>query len=105
MRQPRIHPGSTRPAERPRAASSYVDTGGGQSGVKGVFGFATRRDLATGARVVNVTRVIDIIRAVGLALVIITVSLASPRPGTDGARGLAIAIALGLSAAAWIIWL
>jgi signal transduction histidine kinase len=70
-----------------------------------VFGFATRRGPATGARVVNVTRVIDIIRAIGLAVVIVTVSLSSPRPGTDGARGLAIAVTLGLSAAAWIIWL
>jgi len=70
-----------------------------------VFGFATRRDLATGARVVNVTRVIDIIRAIGLAVVVITVSVASPRPGTDSARGLAIAVALVLSAVAWIVWL
>ncbi len=70
-----------------------------------MFGFATRKDVVTGARVVNVTRVVDVIRAIGLVVVIITVSLASPRPGTDGARGLAIAIALGLSAAAWIVWL
>ena len=70
-----------------------------------MFGFATRRDLATGARVVNVTRVIDIIRAIGLAVVVITVSVASPRPGTDSARGLAIAVALVLSAVAWIVWL
>ena len=70
-----------------------------------MFGFATRTDLTTGARVVNVTRVIDIIRAVGLAVVIITVSLASPQPGTDSARGVAIAVTLGLSAAAWITWM
>ncbi len=61
--------------------------------------------MATGARVVNVTRVIDIIRAIGLVVVIITVSLASPPPGTESARGLAIAVALGLSAAAWIVWM
>jgi signal transduction histidine kinase len=70
-----------------------------------VFGFATRRDPATGARVVSVTRVIDLIRACGLVVVIVTVSLASPRPGSDGARGLAIAILLGLSAAAWVAWM
>ncbi len=70
-----------------------------------MFGFATRTDLTTGARVVNVTRVIDIIRAVGLAVVIITVSLASPQPGTDSASGVAIAVTLGLSAAAWITWM
>jgi signal transduction histidine kinase len=51
--------------------------------------------------VVNVTRVIDIIRAVGLVVVIVTVSVASP----GGARGTATAIALGLSAAAWIVWM
>jgi signal transduction histidine kinase len=70
-----------------------------------VFGFATRRDLATGARVVSVTRVIDLIRACGLVVVIVTVSLASPRPGSGGAHGLAIAIALGLSAVAWVAWM
>ena len=70
-----------------------------------MFGFATRRDPATGARVVSVTRVIDLIRACGLVVVIVTVSLASPRPGSDGARGLAIAILLGLSAAAWVAWM
>jgi hypothetical protein len=74
-----VQPRSTRPAERLRAEASYVDTGGGQSGVKGVFGFATRRDPATGARMVNVTRVTDIIRVIGLVIVVITVSLSSPR--------------------------
>src|SRR6202042_646695 len=33
------------------------------------------------------------------------VSLASPGPGTDTARGVAIAVLLGLSAAAWIVWM
>jgi len=70
-----------------------------------VFSFATRKDVVTGARVVNVTRVTDVIRAIGLVVVIITVSLASPKPGTESARSLAIAVALGLSAAAWIIWM
>jgi signal transduction histidine kinase len=70
-----------------------------------VFSFATRKDVVTGARVVNVTRVIDVIRAIGLVVVIITVSLASPKPGTESARSLAIAVALGLSAAAWIVWM
>ena len=70
-----------------------------------MFSFATRKDVVTGARVVNVTRVIDVIRAIGLVVVIITVSLASPKPGTESARSLAIAVALGLSAAAWIVWM
>ena len=70
-----------------------------------MFRFATRQDPVTGARVVDVARVIDAIRAVGLVVVIITVSLASPRPGTDEPRGIAIAVTLGLSAAAWIVWM
>jgi signal transduction histidine kinase len=70
-----------------------------------VFSFATRKDVVTGARVVNVTRVTDIIRAIGLVVVIITVSVARPRPGVESARSLAIAVALGLSAAAWIVWM
>ena len=70
-----------------------------------MFGFTTRRDPATGARVVSVTRVIDLIRAAGLVVVIVTVSLASPGPGSGGAHGLAIAIALALSAVAWVAWM
>jgi signal transduction histidine kinase len=70
-----------------------------------VFGLATRRDPATGTSVVSVTRVIDLIRACGLVVVIVTVSLASPGPSSDDARGLAIAITLGLSAAAWVAWM
>ena len=67
--------------------------------------FATRQDPLTGASVVDVPRWIDAIRAVGLVLVIISVSLASPQPGTDSARGIAIAVTLGLSVAAWIVWM
>jgi hypothetical protein len=55
--------------------------------------------------VVDVPWVIDVVRAFGVAVVIITVWLASPGPGIDGARGPAIAVALGLSAAAWVCWL
>ncbi len=70
-----------------------------------MFSFATRQDPVTGARVVDVPRVIDAIRALGLVAVIITVCLATPRPGTDTVRGLAIAVTLGVSAAAWIVWM
>ena len=70
-----------------------------------MFGFVTRRDPATGIVQVDVPWVVDLIRAFGLVVVIVTVSLSSPRPGTDSARGLAIAVTLGLSAAAWIVWL
>jgi signal transduction histidine kinase len=68
-----------------------------------VFGFISRRDPATGT--VSVTRMIDLVRACGLLVVIVTVTLASPRPGFDSAHGLAIAITLGLSVVAWVAWM
>ena len=70
-----------------------------------MFGFVTRRDPVTDDLAVDVPWVVDLVRWCGLVVVIITVSLASPRPGTDGPRGLAIAVTLALSAAAWIVWL
>ena len=63
-----------------------------------MFSFATRTDPATGARAVNVTRVTDLVRGFGLVVVLITVSLASPRPGTGDPRQVAIAVTLALSA-------
>ena len=68
-----------------------------------MFGFVSRRDPATGA--VSVTRLIDLIRACGLLVVIVTVTLASPGPGSDGALGVAIAVMLGLSVVAWVAWM
>jgi signal transduction histidine kinase len=68
-----------------------------------VFGFMSRRDPATGA--ISVTRLIDLIRACGLLVVIVTVSLASPGPRSDGAIGVAIAVMLALSVVAWIAWM
>jgi len=70
-----------------------------------VCGFVARKDPAQGAHAVNVARVIDAVRGFGLVVVVVTVSLASPRPGTDSPRGLAIAVTLALSAAAWVAWL
>jgi signal transduction histidine kinase len=70
-----------------------------------VFGFVRRRDPVTDDLAVDVPWVIDLVRWFGLVVVVITVSLASPRPGTDSPRGLAIAVTLGLSAAAWTVWL
>jgi len=63
----------------------------------------SRRDPATGG--ISVTRLIDLIRACGLLVVIVTVSLASPGPRSDGAIGVAIAVMLGLSVVAWIAWM
>jgi signal transduction histidine kinase len=68
-----------------------------------VFGFMSRRDPATGT--VSVARMIDLVRACGLLVVIVTVTLASPRPGFDSAHGLAIAITLGLCVVAWVAWM
>ena len=70
-----------------------------------MFGFVARKDPAQGAHAVNVARVTDTIRGFGLAVVVVTVWLASPRPGSDGPRGLAVAVVLALSAAAWVAWL
>jgi signal transduction histidine kinase len=89
----------------------------GQSGAVSVFGFVARKarkdredredreDRAPANRAINVARAIDTIRGFGLVIVVVTVSLASPRPGTDGARNVAIAVVLALSTAAWIAWL
>jgi len=62
-------------------------------------------DPVSGARSVSAARVIDTVRTVGVVVVTITVSLARPGPTTDGPRGTAIAVLLGLSAAAWITWI
>jgi signal transduction histidine kinase len=67
--------------------------------------FAMRKDPATGAGAVDVAWVMDAVVAVGLVAVFITVSLASPGPATNDARGVAIAVTLGLSAAGWIAWM
>ena len=91
--QPPVNPAAGAPA----AAASYVDIV--------LRSFVTRKDAATGAGMVDVTRVIDIVRVVLLLVVIITVSAARPRPGTDGVRGAAIAVTLGVSVAAWIVWM
>jgi signal transduction histidine kinase len=66
---------------------------------------AVRKDPATGAGAVDVASVIDAAVAVGLVVVFITVSAASPGPATSGSRGTAIAVTLGLSAAGWIAWM
>jgi signal transduction histidine kinase len=66
---------------------------------------AVRKDPATGAGALDVAWVIDAAVAIGLVVVFITVSFASPGPATSGDRGTAIAVTLGLSVAGWIAWL
>ena len=70
-----------------------------------MIGYVTRSDPVTGARMINVTRVIDVVRTCLLAAVIVTVCLARPAPGFATARGVAIVVTLGLSALGWIIWM
>jgi signal transduction histidine kinase len=64
-----------------------------------------RTDPDTGNRTVDVPRVTDSIRAFGLLVVIITVWVARPRPGTESTHGIAILVTLGISAVAWVVWM
>jgi signal transduction histidine kinase len=64
-----------------------------------------RPDRAATIRGVDLVRVVDVIRALGIAVVLVTVSIARPHPGQAGARGTAVAVALAVSAVAWIVWM
>ena len=57
-----------------------------------------------GARSATAARVIATVRVAGLVLVVVTVPLARPSPADGGPRGTAIAVMLGVCAAAWITW-
>jgi signal transduction histidine kinase len=70
-----------------------------------VIGYVTRSDPVTGARAINVTRAIDVVRTCILVAVIVTVCLGRPAPGFASARGVAIVVTLALSALAWIVWM
>jgi signal transduction histidine kinase len=56
------------------------------------------------ARPDDLPPVIGLVRFVVLLMVLVTVPLAEPHPG-QGASGIVVAIALGLSAAAWLAWM
>jgi signal transduction histidine kinase len=72
----------------------------------GVFrSFTAHRGPVVAGRAVDVARLIDAVRAGGLAVVLITVSLARPGPATAGARGTAIAVTLSVCGAAWVVWM
>jgi signal transduction histidine kinase len=62
-------------------------------------------DPVTGVRSVSAARVIDSVRAAGVVVLLLTVSLARPGPTAGGPRGTAIAVMLGVCAAAWVIWI
>ena len=56
------------------------------------------------ARPDDLPPVIGLVRAAVLVMVLITVPLAEPHPG-QGAAGVVVAITLGLSAVAWLVWM
>lgn len=72
----------------------------------GVFRYFTaHRGPVIAGRAVDVARLIDTVRAAGLIVVLITVSLARPGPATAGARGTEIAVTLSVCGAAWLVWM
>jgi signal transduction histidine kinase len=48
---------------------------------------------------------ITAVRIIVLVVMLATVPLASPHPGVTGPRGIAITVAFGVTAVAWIVWL
>ena len=65
---------------------------------------ANRMFPPVGARSVTAARVLAAARVAGLVVVVVTVPLARPGPAAGGPRGTAIAVMLGVCAAAWISW-
>jgi signal transduction histidine kinase len=71
-----------------------------------VFRYLTTRGNPVAAPIgVEIDRVTRVVRAAGLVVVVLTVSIASPGPASGGAHGTAIAITLGLCVTAWIVWI
>jgi signal transduction histidine kinase len=68
--------------------------------------FTTRIYPPVDERSVTAARVIDTVRFAGLVIVVVTTAwLARPGPASGGVRGPAIAVALGVSAVAWLTWI
>jgi hypothetical protein len=63
-----------------------------------------RWDPAAATSVAAVSPILLAVRILVLVVVLITVPLAEPRLGA-GARGTAVAVALGVSAVSWAVWL
>ena len=63
-----------------------------------------RWDPAAATGVAAVPPILLAVRILVLVVVLITVPLAEPRLGA-GARGTAVAVALGVSAVSWVAWL
>ena len=97
-------------------AASYVNIGrrtgrppkksvrGSRSEVDVLRSLANRMPPPVGTRSVTAARVLAAARVAGLVVVLVTVPLARPGPATGGPRGTAIAVMLGVCAAAWIAW-
>lgn len=64
-----------------------------------------RKDLSKALSGTDVVYAIDTVRAVGLIVVFVTVSLARPHPLAPGIRGTAVAVVLGLTVVAWTAWM
>ena len=97
---PDINPASTRPPARANGPAGYVGE---------VFRSLSARVVPkTGrqlpARPGDVPRVVEAVRFLVLVLVLITVPLSDPRPGT-GLRGSLVVVTLALSAIAWLVWM
>ncbi len=79
--------------------------GGDPDTVGSVFRSLTRnRGPATASGLADVPLALDIVRILVLVVVLITVPLAKPHPG-QGPAGIAIAVTLVVSTAAWVVWL
>jgi signal transduction histidine kinase len=94
-----VNPASTRPPTRTARPPGYV--GDVLRSITARWEI-TRPEATVSAEFVP--PVIDAVRILILVMVLVTVPFASPHPGV-GTRGTAIAVALGVSAIAWVIWL
>jgi signal transduction histidine kinase len=95
-----VHPVSTRLPARTGGPAGYVGE---------VFRSLAARLAPTISReapatAAGVPRAAEAVRFIVLAMVLVTVPLATPHPG-EGTRGVAVAVTLGLSAIACVIWL
>jgi signal transduction histidine kinase len=94
-----VNPASTRPPARAARPAGYV--GNVLRSITARWQIA-RHEPAFGPE--SIPPVIDAVRVLILVMVLVTVPFASPHPGA-GTRGTAIAVALGVSAIAWVVWL